>query len=288
MAGETLSGSLSIIVGDLRKKSVTKALKQGVCKNLVTVYNEQGGNEIKLPVWDMTAGGAAIAKTEATDYTEFASYKNTTWAITPGKVVFGTKLTDEDKWYANESVREAHADKHAWNHALKLEQSLVATFASFSTNTVAATSTSGLTVSKVMDSVTKLEASAYDMDRPYNLVTQALGYNYLAKDMSQTGNSSNYGPVGPLADDVLKKYFVNSVMGIVNVFQTTTQAIGASSTAVGALFTKAAIGLFVPLYYEFETERDVSAGVTELVSRAVYGARVRFNEQGVKLTHRAI
>ena len=284
MAGETLSGSLDIIVGDLRKRSVTKALKSGVMKNLVTVYNEKGGNKISLPIWDMTSGGTASVMTEAADYAGFAVYKNSSWTIEPTKKVFGTKLTDEDGWFANENVREAHAEKHAREHALTLEKALIATFASFSTNTLTATSTSGLTVAKVMDAVTKLEASVYDMDRPYSLVINANQYGLLAKDMAQQGNSSNYGPVGTLADEVLKKYFVNSVMGVVNVYQTTTSAIAASSTAVGGLFTKQAIGLFAPLFYEFATDRDESAGVTELISRAVYGARVRFEEMGVKIT----
>jgi len=286
MAGETLSGSLSLVVDDITKKSVKKALKSGVMKNLVTVYPGTGFKGIDLPIWDVTAGGSVATKTEATDYTEFASYTNSTWSITPTKKVFGTKLTDEDNWFANESVRAQHADKHAYEQALKLEQDLVAVFASF-TNTLAATSSSGLTVAKVMDGVTKLEATAYDMDRPYSLVTNANGYARLAKDMAQQGVSSNYGPIGKLADEVLAKYFVNSVMGVVNVFQTPTTALAASTTAIGGLFCKDAIGLRVPLYYEFATDRDESAGVTELISRAVYGTRVRFSNYGVKLTHTA-
>lgn len=284
MAGETLSGSLSVIVGDIRKKSVAKAVKSGVMKNLVTIYPEQGGNSVSLPIWDVTAGGSATKVTEATDYTGFASYKNSTWTISPAKYVFGTKLTDEDNWFANESIRDAHAEKHAREHSLILEKKLVGCFASFSTNAVVATSTSGLTVAKVMDAVAKLEGSAYDIDRPYNLVLNAGGYLYLAKDMAQQGNSSNYGPVGKLADEVLAKYFVNSVMGIVNVYQTIPAAIAASATSVCGLFAKDAIGLSAPLFYEFATDRDESAGITELISRQVTGARVRFEDYGVKLT----
>lgn len=284
MAGETLSGSLSIIVGDIRKKSITKALNQGVMKNLVTVYAEQGGNKISLPIWDASTGGSAVARTEAADYASFASYKNTTWEISPAKYVFGTKLTDEDKIYASESVKDAHATKHAREHAIKLEKALVGVFASFTTNAVTATATTGLTVAKLMDAVTALEGSAYDMDRPYSLVINPYQYKYLAKDMAQQGVSSNYGPIGPLADEVLQKYFVTSCMGIVNVYQTTSAAIAASSLAVGGLFTKEAIGLFMPVAYEFATQRDESAAVTELISRCYFGARVRFNEQGVKVT----
>ena len=287
MAGETLSASLSLVVDSITKASVRKALKQGVMKNLVTVYPGTGFKGVDLPIWDTSTGGSASVMTEAADYSGFAAYKNSTWAITPTKKVFGTKLTDEDGWFANESVQAQHAAKHADAQAIKLETDLVACFASLTTNTLTATSTSGLTVAKCMDAVTKLEASVYDMSRPYSLVTNAFGYNYLAKDMAQQGVSSNYGPVGTLADEVLKKYFVNSVMGIVNVFQTTTTALAASSLAVGALFTKEAIGLRVPLYYEFATERNESAGTTELISRAVYGARVRFTSHGVKITHYA-
>jgi hypothetical protein len=270
----------------MTQKSVKKSLKSGVMKNLVTVYAGTGHKGIDLPIWDTSSGGSAIVKTEATDYTEFASYTNSTWSITPTKKVFGTKLTDEDNWFANESIRNEHADKHAYEHALSLEKGLVAVFASF-TNTLAATSSSGLTVARLMDAVTKLEGTAYDMERPYNAVLNAYAYNYLAKDMAQQGVSSNYGPVGKLADDVLAKYFVNNVMGIVNVYQSPTTAIAASSTAVCGLFGKQAIGLRVPLYYEFETQRDVSAGTTELVSRAVWGARARFTNYGVKLTVKA-
>lgn len=284
MAGETLSASLSLVVDSITKASVKKALKSGVMKNLVTVYPGTGYKGVDLPIWDTTTGGHAIVKTESTDYTEFASYLNSTWSITPTKKVFGTKLTDEDGWFANESVQAQHADKHAYEQALKLEQDLCAIFASFSTNSVVATSSSGLTVAKVMDAVTKLEASVYDMDRPYSMVLNAHAYNFLAKDMAQQGISSNYGPIGKLADGVLERYFVNSVMGVVNVFQTTTSAIAASSAAICGLFCKDAIGLRVPLYYEFATERNESAGTTELISRAVYGARVRFENYGVKLT----
>lgn len=284
MAGETLSASLPIIVADIRKKSVTKALKLGVMKNLVTVYAEQGGNDISLPVWDTTTGGSASGMSEAGDYAGFAAYTNSSWTISPSKKMFGTKLTDEDNWFANESVREAHAAKHAREHALKLETDLVGCFASFSTNALVATSSSGLTVARLMDAVTLLEGSVYDMDRPYRLVLNAYGYNYLAKDMAQQGISSNYGPQGQLASEVLKKFFVNNIMGVVNVFDTTSSAIAASSTATFGLFTKEAIGLRAPVFYKFETDRDASAQVTELISTQVTGARVRFEEQGVKIT----
>lgn len=286
MAGETLSASLPVLVDDMRKKSVTKSLAMGVTKGLVKVFDVNGFNSISEPIWDATTGGSATTKTEATDYTEFASYKNTSWTISPTKRVFGTKLTDEDGWYASESIRSAHAEKHAYAHAKALEIALVGTFASYS-NSITATSASGLTVAKVMDAVALLEATAYTMERPYSLVTNAFGYKYLAKDMAQQGVSSNYGPVGPLADKVLNKYFVGNVMGAVNVFQTMTPALAASSAAVGGLFAKEATGLAVWKWYEFATDRDESAGVTELISRSVFGARVHFADYGVKVTHKA-
>lgn len=295
MAGETKSTALEIIVDNIRKKSIRKALQQGVMKNLVTVYSDTGGNKVSLPLWDATSGGAAIDKAEAVDYTEFAEYKNTKWEITPGKKVFGTKLTDETDWFsaAGENIQDEHAAKHAREHAIALETALCGQFTNLTTEVTAA---SGLTVALLMDTVTELEGTAYDVTGPYSLVMNSYQYKYLAKDMAQQGISSNYGPVGPLADEVLKKYHVANVLGLANVFRTTTAAIpkgttttpGTTDVKYAGLFTKEALGLFIPVAYEFETDRDASAGVTELISRSVFGTAVRFAENGVKIKAKAV
>ena len=56
MAGETLSASLSLVVDSMTKKSVKKALNQGVMKNLVTVYPGTGYKGADLPIWDASTG----------------------------------------------------------------------------------------------------------------------------------------------------------------------------------------------------------------------------------------
>ena len=288
MASVNVSASYVLIVDRLKKETINKAAKLGVMKNLVTLHTEKGGNDLAFPIFDRSASaGSASTVAEGAGAGTVNKVFPTQWKIgTPVKKVYITDLTDEAKnLYSSESLYGYHSDQHAWQQMIAMEKAVIGTFASFTSTLNATVASTGLTLAKLFDGVTALEAKAYELQRPYAFVGVPAVYNYLAKDMAQQGVSSNYGPVGAMADKVLANYFVSSPMpGTVDYYNTIPGALTASAKTVCGLFTKDAIKLWAPTMFEMATKRVEENATDQYFSRCYFVTRPFRKEAGVKVT----
>lgn len=278
--GTTLSASLTGIVDDIRVRAFKYMAQKGVMKGLVTpVGIGAKGSSVTEPYWDPTSRtGTAI--TEGTRFTGFTTYVPTTRSYTETEWIDGSILTYDDIEDGKESVRDEHARMHSLVHAKKIEKKCTAVFASFTTNTITATSTSGLTYAKVRAAVTKVKSQAQAFDGPFNLVVNDNVYAYTQANLTQ---NSNYGPLGSLGDKLLDNYYAGNIGNDVRVFYSNLGITTATSTTCG-LFIKDAIGLFMPRAFQLEVEKDIKLRGYELVSTHRAGARVRLEKAGCKIT----
>lgn len=279
--GVTLSASLTGIVDDIRVRAYKFMAHKGVMKGLVTpVGVGQKGSSVTEPYWDPTSRTGTGA-TEGEKFTAFTSYKPTTRSYTETEWAEGTILTYDDVEDAKESVRDEHSRMHGLVHAKKVESKCTAVFASFTTNTITATnSTNGLNYAKVRAAVSKIKAQSQAFDGPFNLVVNDYVYYYTQKSLTQ---NTNYGPLGSLGDKLLDAYYAGNLGNDVRVFYSNLGITAATSTTCG-LFTKDAIGLFMPRDFLLKVDEDIELRGYKLVSTHRAGARVRLEKAGVKIT----
>lgn len=284
--GVTLSASLTGIVDDIRVRAHKFMAHKGVMKALVTpVGVGQKGKSVTEPYWDPTSRTGTGA-TEGQLFTQFSSYVPTTRSYTETEWAEGTILTYDDVEDGKESVRDEHARMHGLVHAKKIEQKLTAVFASFTTNTITATASTGLTYAKVRAAVTKVKSQSQAFDGPFNLVVNDNVYSYTQANLTQ---NSNYGPLGSLGNKLLDAYYAGNIGNDVRVFYSNlgipvpTTATLQKATVCG-LFTKDAIGLFMPRDFLLKVDENIKLRGYELVSTHRAGARVRLEKAGVKIT----
>jgi hypothetical protein len=251
----------------------------GVCRKLVHAFPAGDGYQISEPVFDNSSFVAGVG-TEGTaiNATAVQTITTTRRIYTATEQTAYTKETYQSVEDGSESVREFHSSVHGHAHAKKLEQKILACFASF-TPAVAATSATGLTWGKIAAARTLLEMATTPAPKPYGLVVSPNVWYYFTQNTSQ---NSTYGPIGTVADDIMKKFHIGSIVGGVEVYQTPYLAAAASS--VCGLFAKEAIGLFVPREFRLDVQMQALARGYDLVSTLRAGARVRKASWGVKVT----
>lgn len=277
--GVTVTTSLPGVVNDIRLRAYREIAATGVMKSLVHKF-EGTGLYVTEPYFDKTAyAGTAGTEGTALTATEMTELTTTRRVYDSAEWVFYTHETDKSMNEASEGVRSFHAEAHGFAHAKKLELKCLATFASF-TNTITATSTSGLTWAKVAAGRVLLEGGVSPAPKPYSLVVSPNAWYYFT--VGQTTNS-NYGPTGTLADSLQQKYRIGSIVGGIDVYESAFITTAASKATCG-LFSKDAIGLYVPQDFKMEAQHEVLKRGYDIVSTLDAGARVRRPAHGVKMT----
>lgn len=282
----TMSASLTGIVDDIRVRAHKFMAHKGVMKGLVTpVGVGQKGSSVTEPYWDPTSR-TGTAATEGHLFTAFSSYVPTTRSYTESEWAEGTVLTYDDVEDAKESVRDEHSRAHGLVHAKKVEQKLTAVFASFTTNTITATASTGLTYAKIRAAVTKVKSQSQAFDGPFNLVVNDNVYSYTQANLTQ---NAQYGPLGSLGNKLLDAYYAGNIGNDVRVFYSNlgipvpTTGTAQAATVCG-LFTKDAIGLFMPRDFLLKVDENIKLRGYELVSTHRAGARVRLEKAGCQIT----
>lgn len=283
--GTTLSASLTGIVDDIKVRAFKYMAHTGPMKGLVTAVGVGAkGSSVTEPYFDPTSR-TGTAASEGVKFTAFTSYVPTTRSYTETEWAEGTILTYDDIEDAKESMRDEHARAHAMVHAKKVDKKCTTVFASFTTNTVTATSTSGLTYAKIRAAVTKIKAQTQMFDGPFSLVVPDTVYYYTHNNLTQ---NSNYGVLGSLGDKLLDNYYAGNIGNDVKVFVDnlgiTNGTASTGTNTVCGLFTKEAIGLFMPRPFLLKTDEDIELRGYKLVSTHRAGARVRLEKAGCKIT----
>lgn len=259
---------------------------EGVCKALVHDFGRGDGYQVSEPVWDYSSyAGTSASEGVKITATQRTSLSTTRRIYTASEWAFYTQETYDSMDEASESVREFHANAHGHAHAEKMECRILQTFNSFTTHTIAATASTGLTWGHISAARTKLEMSQTPAPKPYYLVVTPNVWHYFVKNTAQ---NSSYGPVGTVADQLMQKYHIGSLVGGVEVFWTpydlsASVLVTTNATTRCAMFTKAAIGLFIPRQYRFEAQKEVRERGYDLVSTLKSGARVRTLAWGVRI-----
>jgi hypothetical protein len=281
----TLTTALPGIVKEIHKQSLTYIAQTGVMKNLVTKLGGVG-YQLWEPYFDPTASGAVAQGTEGTALTTKTSLTTTRRLYTAAEWNKYTIMTDRSVRMASESTKQFHAESHGYEQAAKLETSLLDCLAS-GTSTITATSATGLSWAKCAAARTLLENVPKAAPKPYALVVSPNQFYWFAAAM--TGNA-NYGPVGTLADSIQQKYAVASLVGGVNVFQSSYFTASATGYQKAGMFSKTAIGLFMPdgFDYALEAQRNNLMRGEQLVSTMIYGARIRVPSYCVTVAARSV
>jgi hypothetical protein len=245
---------------------------EGVCKQLVHRFGGTGSSVVE-PYFDPTTSIGATAAVEGTDLSITASINSTRRSYSAAEWAAYTFATYDSIDESTEATKQYHTHAHGYSQAVKLEKKIIATFASFTTLKVTATSTSGLNWGTIAAARTLLEGGTTPAPKPYSFVCHPNQWFYFAKNAAFNQNTT-YG-LGPtaLSDTVQRKYLVASLVGEVNVFQSAHIAVNA--TSYGLMFSKDAIGLFVPRDMTLKMDEDISKRGYEIVSTLKSGARAR-------------
>jgi hypothetical protein len=277
---KTLTTDMVGVVNEIRLKAMRIVAAEGVMKARVHNFGRGDGYQISEPVWDYSSyAGTARTETQDLSASHRTSLATTRRIYTSSEWDFYTTETYDSMDEASESMREFHANAHGHAHAEHLEILGLKTFASFTTHTVAATASTGLTWGKVSAARTKLEMSQTPAPKPYSLIVNPNVWYYYAQNTAQ---NATYGTIGAQAADIMgSKYHLGSLMGGVEVFYTPYDVNNAgalvttNATTRCAMFSKDAIGLFMPRDFRFEAQKEVLKRAYDLVSSLKAGFRVR-------------
>ena len=272
----TVTTDLPGIVNEIRTLSYQYYTQTGVMRRLVTPQTGVGYQLVE-PYLDPTQVSTAAA-TEGTEAAATTVISATRRTYTASERYTWTKLTDRSEKESQESVKAFHSESHGYAHAAYVETQLLGCLAS-GTSTVTATSATGLTWAKLAAARTLLEAPAASATRPapkpYSLVISPAQWYWFAKQLTPT--STIPVAAGSISDQVQQKYHVTSLIGGVDVYQSSYFTASATGYQKAGMFSKAAIGLFVPngLDYTLEAQRNAKLRGFELVGTTTFGARIR-------------
>lgn len=256
-------------------------------KALVTPFRGTG-NAYTEPYFDPTTNSSASSGTEGTDITAATKLTTTKKTYTPAEFYDFTVLTEKSLTMSEEAVKQFHAEHHGYTHGHNLELKLLTAMASFTGGTIAATSTTGLTWAKVAAARTLLERIPKAAPKPYSLVLSADQFYWFAAGM--VGSSNYYVQDASLSGEIQRKYRVASLVGGVNVYTSSHFTASASGYQSGGLFSKAALGLFIPSDndYKLREQWDLTLRGWELLSTFTFAQCVRIPAYGVKINARSV
>jgi hypothetical protein len=277
---KTLTTDMVGVVNEIRLRSMKVIAAEGVMKGLVHNFGRGDGYQISEPTWDYSSySGTARTETQDLSSSHRTSLSTTRRIYTATEWTFYTTETYAAADEASESMRQFHADAHGHSHAERIEVLGLKTFASFTTHTVAATASTGLTFGKVGAARTKLEMSQTPAPKPYSLVVNPNVWYYYVQNQAQ---NSTYGPVGTVAGELLNKYRLGSIMGGIDVFYTpydvdndNSGLVVTNASSYCSLFARPAIGLFMPRDFRLEAQKEVLKRGYDIVSSFKAGFRVR-------------
>jgi hypothetical protein len=284
VTGHTKTTHLPGLVKDIRAQSYTYMTQEGVMKALVTPMTGTG-NAYTEPYFDPTAQSSYGAATEGTDITAATTISTTRKTYTASEKYDFTIMTERSVAMNTEQTRKFHAEHHGYTHAHGLESVLLTAMASL---TQSISATGGLTWAKIAAARTLIENVPKAAPKPYSLVISPEAFYWFAASM--VGTSNYYVQDNSLSGELQRKYKVASLVGGVNVYQSShfTTAT-ATTTHVCGLFSKAALGLFIPsdLDYTLRDQWDLSLRSWELLSTMTYAQAVRIPAYGTHIHTKA-
>ena len=282
MAGST-SATLNDLLPTIVQEAMFVANERSIMRGLVKNYSlaPAQGKTIQVPIYPLQT---AATLTEGDDFSNTAvSTDVATFSI--GQVGLMTMVTD---LAVNASASNVVADLgRLFGEAVarKIDQDLMALFASFTTNTVGSTSTT-ITPALVMQAITKLKAAAVPSEGIVAVLHPSVAYD-LKSALTTTGNTNfAAGAFGDVANEAMRMGYVGQLFGV-PVYESSNVPLvagGAAGDYLGGVFHRDALGFGLMRDISIETQRRARAIGTDVVCSAMYGAGVVYEQYGVNAT----
>jgi N4-gp56 family major capsid protein len=282
MAGST-SATLNDLLPTIVQEAMFVANERSIMRGLVKNYSlaPAQGKTIQVPIYPLQT---AATLTEGDDFSNTAvSTDVATFSI--GQVGLMTMVTD---LAVNASASNVVADLgRLFGEAVarKIDQDLMALFASFTTNTVGSTATT-ITPALVMQAITKLKSAAVPSEGIVAVLHPSVAYD-LKSALTTTGNTNfAAGAFGDVANEAMRMGYVGQLFGV-PVFESSNVPLvagGAAGDYLGGVFHREALGFGLMRDIQIETQRRARAIGTDVVCSAMYGAGVVYEQYGVNAT----
>lgn len=279
--------STSVTLNDLLPTIVQEAMfvanERSIMRGLVKNYSlaPAQGKTIQVPIYPVQT---AASLTEGNDF-NIAAVSTDVATFSIGQVGIATMVTD---LAINASASNVVADLgRLFGEAVarKIDQDLMALFASFTTNTVGSTSTT-ITPALVMQAITKLKAAAVPSEGIVAVLHPSVAYD-LKSALTTTGNTNfAAGAFGDVANEAMRMGYVGQLFGV-PVYESANVPLvagGAAGDYLGGVFHREALGFGLMRDISIETQRRARAIGTDVVCSAMYGAGVVYEQYGVNAT----
>ena len=282
-----MAGSTSVTLNDLLPTIVQEAMfvanERSIMRGLVKNYSlaPSQGKTIQVPIYPLQT---ATSLTEGDDF-NITEVSTDVATFTIGQVGIATMVTD---LAINASASNVVADLgRLFGEAVarKIDQDLMARFASFTTNTVGSSSTV-ITPALVMQAITKLRAQGVSADGIVAVLHPNIAYD-LKSSLTTTGNTNfTSGAYGDVANEAMRMGYVGQLFGV-PVYESSNVPLiagGAAGDYIGGVFHRDALGFGLMRDISIETQRRARAIGTDVVCSAMYGTGVVYEQYGVNAT----
>ena len=278
MSSSTLSkGIVREIYGPAYKMLYENGLLRHLAKELGKGVK---GNMAKFEYFNPnTVATAASLLTEANDFATTTALANASAIVYASEFGIRTDITDRLRESSAFGFKEEAARQHGISVARRLELNMLGAMSSgFTTGTITGTSSGGFGIKKYMAAKTNLDAKLLSVPGRKHVVVHPYNWYYTAASTFSTTYASTLGDLG---NDVLKKFYVRTLFGDVDVY--TSNYITSATSTTCYMWVTDAIGVWVPRDFRLEAQRDASARADELVSTMVAGGKVLISSYGKRL-----
>ena len=238
------------------------------------------GNLAKFEYFDpTTVATAASLLTEANDFATTTAITNASVIVYASEFGVRTDITDRLRESSAFGFKEEAARQHGISVARRIELNLLGAMSGgFTTGTITGTSSGGFGIKKYMAAKTGLDAKLLSVPGRKHVVVHPYNWFYTAASTFSTTYASTLGDLG---NEVLKKYYVRTLLGDVDVYQ--SNYITAATSTTCYMWVTDALGFWMPRDFRLEAQRDASARADELVSTLVGGGKVLIAGYGARL-----
>jgi N4-gp56 family major capsid protein len=279
----TTSISLNDLLPTIVQEAMFVANERSIMRGLVKNYSlaPSQGKTIQVPIYPVQT---AASLTEGNDFAITTATTDVA-TFTIGQVGLATMVTD---LAINASASNVVADLgRLFGEAVarKIDQDLMAQFASFTTNTVGSSSTV-ITPALVMQAITKLKAAAVPSEGIVAVLHPSIAYDLKSALTTQGNTAFTGGAYGEVANEAMRMGYIGQLFGV-PVYESSNVPLiagGAAGDYLGGVFHRDALGFGLMRDINIETQRRARAIGTDVVCSAMYGTGVVYEQYGVNAT----
>jgi N4-gp56 family major capsid protein len=268
----TLNDLLPQITAEAMFVANERSIMRGLVKNYAIPAGQ--GKTITVPIYPTQSAAVVTEGNEVSD----TNVSTDGVTLTVQTVAIRTLLTDLARVSSASNVVADMGRLFGEAIAKKMDQDLLALFASFATGVGGAST--AMSASLVAQAVARLRASSVPSDALACVVHPFVAYD-LKKDLTNTFANPN---AGVIQNEAMSMGYVGTLFGV-PVFESANIAnTGTAGDYVGAVFHRDALGLAMVNDISIETQRRASYLGDDIVASAHYAVGELYDAYGVKIT----